>query len=159
MNIRNSLASLFLILIFGNQLIAEQTHMKFDKYGDLSVKEEEKRLNDFVIQLRLSQDWKGYVLVYAGRCSYAGEAMARAERAKRYLVKRGIEASRIVTMDGGYRHEFTVDLWLSPSGVTSTPTTFSSLQPNEVKIVKNSREKAACQRAVRARKKTLIRPN
>jgi hypothetical protein len=68
----------------------------------------------------------------------AGEAEARAARAKEYLVKvRGIDARRIVTIDGGHREDLTVELYIVPSGDTppfSTPT----VDPNDVQVIKAS---------------------
>jgi len=52
--------------------------------------------------------------------SCAGEAEARAQRAKDYLVNtRGIDAGRLVTVDGGCRSDLSVELWIVPTGATA----------------------------------------
>ncbi|MDQ2921342.1 MAG: hypothetical protein M3R52_07010, partial [Acidobacteriota bacterium] len=48
-----------------------------------------------------------------------GEAQARADRAKDYLVNtRGIDAGRLTTVDGGCRSDLAVELWVVPTGAT-----------------------------------------
>jgi hypothetical protein len=88
--------------------------IKFDEYGNIRFNDEKARLDNFAIQLQNRPDAQGYYIVY-GTC--AGEGQARADRAKNYLVNnRGIEASRIVVVDGGCRADFAVQLWIVPSG-------------------------------------------
>jgi hypothetical protein len=90
---------------------------KFDEYGDIKFNDEKARLDNYAIQLQNQPGSQGYILVY-GSC--AGEAQARADRAKGYLVNtRGIDASRLVTVDGGCRSELTVQLWIVPTGATA----------------------------------------
>jgi hypothetical protein len=46
-------------------------------------------------------------------------AQKRIERAKDYLVNtRGIDAGRIMTVDGGCRADVAVELWVVPTGAT-----------------------------------------
>jgi hypothetical protein len=60
---------------------------------------------------------QGYIIAY-GSCE--GEGQARADRAKDYLVNtRGIDAGRLVTIDGGCRSELLVQLWIVPTGATA----------------------------------------
>ena len=96
---------------------------KFDEYSDLSFEDEKARLDNFAIHLQKDEpDFKGYIIVYAGQGTRSGEAQARAKRAKDYLVKvRGIEAARIVTIDGGCREHLEVELYALPSSM-SPPT-------------------------------------
>ncbi|HST51145.1 MAG TPA: hypothetical protein VLJ61_10860, partial [Pyrinomonadaceae bacterium] len=59
-------------------------------------------------------------------------AQRRCDRAKDYLVTtRGIDASRVVTVDGGYKEDLTVELWVVPSGA-APPTASPTVQPSEV---------------------------
>ncbi|HKP46836.1 MAG TPA: hypothetical protein VJT50_09565 [Pyrinomonadaceae bacterium] len=89
---------------------------KFDEYGNIRFNDEKARLDNFAIQLQNEPGSQGYIIAY-GSC--AGEAQARADRAKDYLVNtRGIDAGRIVTMDGGCRSDLAVELWIVPSGAT-----------------------------------------
>lgn len=108
---------------------------KFDEYGNLSFSDEKARLDNFAIQLQNETEVLGYIITYAGRKSRAGEAQARADRAKRYLENaRGMESSRIITVDGGYREESSVELYLDTIG-TPPPTPSPTVDPSEVQII------------------------
>jgi hypothetical protein len=90
---------------------------KFDEYGNIKFNDEKARLDNYAIQLQNAPGSQGYILAY-GSC--AGEAQARADRAKDYLVNtRGIDASRLVAVDGGCRSDLTVQLWVVPTGATA----------------------------------------
>jgi hypothetical protein len=89
---------------------------KFDEYGNIRFNDEKARLDNYAIQLQNQPGAQGYIIAY-GSC--VGEAQARADRAKDYLVNtRGIDTGRIVTMDGGCRADLSVELWIVPSGAT-----------------------------------------
>jgi hypothetical protein len=90
--------------------------VKFDEYGNIKFNDEKARLDNYAIQLQNQPASQGYILAY-GAC--AGEAQTRADRAKDYLVNtRGMDASRLVTVDGGCRSELAVELWVVPTGAT-----------------------------------------
>jgi hypothetical protein len=90
---------------------------RFDKFGDLAFVDEKKRLDYFAEQLKADPDLQGYILVYGKRGARAGEAQARATRAKDYLVtKGGIVAERLVTIDGGDHARLEIELWLASQG-------------------------------------------
>jgi hypothetical protein len=92
------------------------TPTKFDEYGNIRFNDEKARLDNYAIQLQNDPSAEGYIIAY-GTC--AGEGQARADRAKNYLVNtRGIEAGRIITIDGGCRSDLTVELWVRPTGAT-----------------------------------------
>jgi hypothetical protein len=89
----------------------------FDRYHNLRFKDEKARLGNLAIQLRNEPGAQGYIIVYAGRGDNAGVATLRADRAKIYLVNdEGIDAARIVTIDGGTRKERMVELYVVPMG-------------------------------------------
>ena len=88
--------------------------VKFDEYGNIKFNDEKARLDNYAIQLQNQPGSEGYIIAY-GAC--AGQAQARADRAKNYLVNtRGIEAGRITTIDGGCRSDLSVELWIVPTG-------------------------------------------
>lgn len=110
--------------------------LKFDEFGDLAITEEHKRLDNFALQLRSEPNAQGYIIAYAGRRARAGEATARAGRAKNYLVKSfGFDSGRIVGVDGGYREKLTVELFLGAKG-GAKPIPSPSVCPSEVQIIK-----------------------
>jgi len=89
---------------------------KFDEYGNIRFNDEKARLDNYAIQLQNAPGAQGYIVAY-GSC--AGEAQARADRAKDYLVNtRQIDAGRLVTVDGGCRSDLSVELWVVPTCAT-----------------------------------------
>ncbi|HLA10645.1 MAG TPA: hypothetical protein VJ023_08615 [Pyrinomonadaceae bacterium] len=92
------------------------TPTRFDEYGDIRFNDEKARLDNYAIQLQNDPGAEGYIIAY-GTC--AGQGQERADRAKNYLVNtRGIEAGRIITIDGGCRADLSVELWIRPTGAT-----------------------------------------
>lgn len=88
---------------------------KLDEYGVIPVGDEKLRLDHFVAELQNDPSARGYLICYGGR--RAGEARRRCQRARNYLVStRGVEATRVVAVDGGFRERLTVEVWLAPSG-------------------------------------------
>jgi hypothetical protein len=108
----------------------------FDEYGDIPFDDEKARLDNFAIELENDPTAQGYLLCYGGRVGYEGEAQARCDRAKNYISNtRGIEASRVVTVDGGFREDLTVRLVVVPSGATP-PAPSPTVDPRDVTILK-----------------------
>ena len=90
---------------------------KVDEYGALKPKEENARLDNFVIEAQNDPTAQAYIIAYGGRASRAGDAQKTAARAKNYLVnKRGLSQDRVVSVGGGNREEPMVELWIVPSG-------------------------------------------
>lgn len=89
---------------------------KLDEYGKLLPKDENERLDKFTIELQMDPTAQGYIIAYGGRASRAGDAQKAATKTKDYLVnKRGLDRDRIITVDGGYREQPAIALWLVPS--------------------------------------------
>ncbi len=92
----------------------------FDSYGKIPFEDAEARLDSFIVQLLdLNQGtphYRGFIIVYAGRSAHAAEASAVAECSKNYLVKvREADPETVIAVDGGYRDEFTVELYIMPN--------------------------------------------
>ena len=105
---------------------------KIDEYGNIRFNDEKARLDNYAIELQNDPTAQGYLVCYGGRRGRTGEAQRRCDRAKDYLVTtRGIEASRIVTVDGGFKEDLTVELWVVPAGATP-PQATPSVDPSEV---------------------------
>jgi hypothetical protein len=82
------------------------------------------RLDNFAIELQNEPGAQGYIISYNGPTrSHQDYAQKILGVAKNYLVQtRGIDASRIVTVDGGVRDDLTTVLFIVPSGaVPPTP--------------------------------------
>ncbi|HVF51023.1 MAG TPA: hypothetical protein VNA19_13095 [Pyrinomonadaceae bacterium] len=105
---------------------------KFDEYGNIRFNDEKARLDNFAVALQNEPGAQGYIIAYGGRRGRSGEAQARADRARDYLVnERQIDASRIVTVDGGFRENLTVELYIVPQGATP-PTASPNVDASEV---------------------------
>lgn len=75
----------------------------FDQYGAIRWADEKARLDNFAIQLQHDEKLVGYILVFDSVGGCAGEAQARAIRAKRYVVEhRGISWNRVIWRREGY---------------------------------------------------------
>jgi hypothetical protein len=102
---------------------------RLDAYGDLVFELEKERLASFARELKSAPDSQGYIIVYGGRCSAETQAEERAERAKDWLVtQHGIDASRIVVIDGGYRETPATEIYIGPIDAT-VPEPTASIQP------------------------------
>jgi antitoxin (DNA-binding transcriptional repressor) of toxin-antitoxin stability system len=102
---------------------------RLDAYGDLALDLEKTHLAGFARELRSAPDAQGYIVVYGGRCSAGSQALERAERAKEWLIsKHGIDASRIVAIDGGYRETLRTEIYIGAIDAT-WPELESSIQP------------------------------
>jgi hypothetical protein len=112
------------------RVIADTSPRKIEEYGDLSADEEKARLGSLAAELQNDPSARAYVICYGGRRSPAGEARRRCERARDYL-GRTREHLSVVTVDGGFREEPTVELWVAPLGVAS-PQASPTVDPKDV---------------------------
>jgi hypothetical protein len=104
---------------------------RLEAYGDLAFELEKARLARFARELRAVPDAQGYLIVYGGRCSPQTQAEERAERAKEWLVNQhGIDASRIVVIDGGYRETAATEIYIGSIDATLPELTASTRPPD-----------------------------
>jgi len=106
-----------------------------DSYNDKihGSEAEQWRLEDFMKLLVAEPHSKAYIIAYAGREDHPGKSRRYALRAKNYLVEsRGIAAERIVTIDGGRREEFVVELWLVPDTAEPPKTKATITVPDDL---------------------------
>lgn len=107
----------------------------FDEWGKLPVNDENARLDNIAIYLQKDQPaWVVYLMFYDGKRACAGELKARAVRAKKWLMKRGIAEDRIIWKNAGYREEFTVQVWTWKRDV-GEPGNYSTVSLNDVRVV------------------------
>jgi hypothetical protein len=98
------------------QLCCLDPFPKFDEYRDLTFSDEKARLDNYAIYMteRIS---RGVIVVYGESREKRNKTMKRAERAKWYLNKKdGIEAQRVLVVDGGYREDSAIELNLLTIG-------------------------------------------
>jgi hypothetical protein len=103
----------------------------FDQFEPPAFDDVKARLDNLAIELQNAPATQAYVIVYSGRRSRAGQADKLAARAKDYLTReRGIDSSRLVIINGGYRESDYFELWLVPQGA-EPPQATPSLQPGD----------------------------
>ena len=95
----------------------ENPAREFDVCCTCSYDDQKARLDNLAIELQNDPSTTTYVIAYSGRTSRTGAADRLLIRARDYLVqKRQVDQSRIVTVNGGYREEDCVELWVVPRG-------------------------------------------
>jgi hypothetical protein len=104
----------------------ERPSTQFDVCCSCSFDDQKARLDNLAVTLQNDPTATTYVIAYGGRTSRIGTADLLGTRARDYLVtQRGIDQSRITVLNGGFREEDCVELWVVPSGATPpqpTPT-------------------------------------
>jgi hypothetical protein len=106
---------------YGVQVKAFCPDRKFDEFlGTASLEEEKARLGNFASRLRGEPHTMGIITLRSGGKMNAGEAEARLERARKYLVDElGIETNRVYTREGDGLEELTIELWVMPTNPNS----------------------------------------
>lgn len=87
-----------------------------DQYSAISTNEERERLDRLANRLKLEPlESVAYIVSYAGQKACIRESDWRAKRARQYLTERhAIPSSRLVTVDGGFKQNWTVELYIKP---------------------------------------------
>lgn len=85
----------------GEAQILQQGEPVYDG-SSFSLSEQISRLDDFVSKLSRNPSSQGYVIAYGGKPFCKGEAQKLALFVKNYLINKGIDKNRIVTIDGGF---------------------------------------------------------
>ena len=105
--------------------------IKFDEYGSGLSADEQDRLDEFTRELKTQPDAQVYILSYGGQHSCTTAARKNADRVKTYLVNQQINASRILTVEAGYKEIPTFEFWIVPPGA-APPNVSPSVDPGEV---------------------------
>ena len=99
---------------------------EFDECNNCTYDDQKARLDNLAVELQNDPTTRAYVFAYGGRMSPIGQVERLMTRAREYLIaQRGIDASRFTVVNGGFREEDSVELWIVPSGATApkaTPT-------------------------------------
>ena len=123
------LTATFLVsLLLGSSVSSEREpgprpHSRFDEYGEIRWENEKARLDNFAIHItnEISADRKsvGAILVFDRTGGCPGEAVARAIRAKRYIVEhRGVPWNRVFWRQEGYASRISTTLLIVPEGAS-----------------------------------------
>lgn len=108
------------------------TPKRFDEFPSVAFDDDKARLDTLAIELQNTPDATGYLIVYGGKTSRIGQADRLGARALDYLVNtRGIDSSRMVVINGGYRESDYYEFWLVPQGA-QPPQPSPTVQPGEV---------------------------
>jgi hypothetical protein len=103
----------------------------FDEFPNLAFDDQKARLDNLAIELANVPGSTGYIIVYSGRTSRAGQADRLGERARDYMVRtRGVDPNRVTVVNGGYREEDTFEIWIVPQGA-QPPQVSPTLQPSD----------------------------
>jgi hypothetical protein len=82
-----------------------------------------------------SPHYQGFIIAYAGRSAHPNEAATFAECTKKYLVReRKANPELLIVTDGGYRDEFTVELFIMPIDAYP-PVLTPTVSPRKVRIL------------------------
>jgi PEGA domain-containing protein len=113
---------------------------EFDECNNCTFDDQKARLDNLAVELQNDPSTRGYILAYGGRMSPIGQVEKLMSRARDYLVtQRGIDASRLVVVNGGFREQDSVELWLVPSGAAA-PQPTPTVQAGEVNPGKKRRK-------------------
>jgi len=99
------------VVVFGRDV---PLWMKFDEFVEMSQKDQQQRLKNFILQLRAVPDQISVIVAYGGEKTCPEEAKLRASRVRQFLLKSGISAKRIRVVDAGYQRKWTIALFIGP---------------------------------------------
>ena len=105
----------------------------FDECKNCTFDDQKARLDNLMVELQNDPSARAYIIAYGGRTDPIGQVEVLMKRARDYIVEqRGIDAARIVTVNGGFREDDAVELWIVPSGA-APPQATPTVQAGEVK--------------------------
>lgn len=103
---------------------------EFDECNSCTFDDQKARLDNLAVELQSDPSTRAYIIAYGGRMSPISQVEVLMSRAREYLVsQRGIDNSRFVIVNGGFRESDSVELWIVPSGAKppqATPTVKAS---------------------------------
>jgi hypothetical protein len=106
---------------------------EFDECNNCAFDDQKARLDNLAVELQNDPTTKAYIIAYGGRTSPISQVERLMTRARDYLTtERAIDGSRLVIINGGFREQDSVELWLVPSGA-APPRATPTIQAGEVK--------------------------
>jgi len=114
---------------------------EFDECNSCTFDDQKARLDNLAVELQNDPTTSAYIIAYGGRMSPLGQVEVLMSRAREYLIEqRGIDASRLVIVNGGFREEDSVELWMVPSGA-APPRATPTVQAGDLKPVPTRRRR------------------
>lgn len=111
---------------------------EFDECENCTFDDQKARLDNLAVELQNDPTTTAYIIAYGGRYSPLAQVELLMKRARNYIVEqRGIDARRLVIVNGGFRETDSVELWLVPSGAAA-PRATPTVQAGEVRPGKRS---------------------
>lgn len=89
--------------------------IKIAEFGAVTTEKETEELKNFTDALLPSND-TAYVVGYAGRKSDRGYTNVVLKRIKAQLLANGLQYERLALINGGFREEPAIELWIVPAG-------------------------------------------
>ena len=106
---------------------------EFDTCCSCSYDDQKARLDNLAVALQNDPTTTTYIFAYGGRTSPAGQADRLLARARDYLIaQRGVDTSRIVMSNGGFREEDCLEVWIVPRGA-NPPQPTPTVQPADTR--------------------------
>lgn len=121
-----------------------RTDQHFDEFSGFNCEEMKARFDNFTIALMREPDSKGYVIIYGGKYGRRGETQAWINASREYLSEtRGVAKNRLTIVNGGYREQIAMQLWIIPKGA-SPPAATPTVQAKDVRFKKGRALKQVC---------------
>lgn len=113
---------------------------EFDECNNCTFDDQKARLDNLAVELQNDPSTRAYIIAYGGRMSPLGQIEVLMSRARDYLItQRGIDASRLTIVNGGFREEDSVELWMVPSGA-APPRATPTVPASEMKSSRRKRD-------------------
>jgi hypothetical protein len=139
--LKSILVSFSLLLVMIGDSSAAVESRKIDEINNYNWEELMLRLDFCAVLLQNEAAASAYIIVYDGRLSMRGEVQGWMNCIKNYMVeRRGMDSNRIRIVNGGYRGNKAVELWLV-TPADSLPKATPTIKPQEVKFKKGRLKK------------------
>jgi len=112
-----------------------------DTGSGLTFEEDKPRIDQFAEEIKRNRSAEAYIIAYGGLLSYKNEAGIRLRCIRNRLIRiHKISASRLKFIDGGYRVEVSVQLFLVKPG-EQKPTADPSVNREAVRMTRVSKSR------------------
>ncbi|MBV8857420.1 MAG: hypothetical protein JOZ02_10850 [Acidobacteria bacterium] len=130
------------IILQTNSAFVYDSPLLFDRFGHVRCKEEVVRLDNYIEALKGKPDTAAIIIGYGGRNdTKRNEIVSRLLGIKNYLIKSKISNNRIIILNGGYREELNIELWILPNKENATLLLHSTIRSQDVRFKKGRANK------------------